>query len=104
MVQLLALKEQTKAREPVEKTSIAAVLRVVRQMMQRDTDVSDRNESFQKQLAEATTDTYERKSKKKSRNYPRRKEEPAPRKPKIETATKKQKQQLKQLENMANAA
>lgn len=104
MVQLLALKEQTKAREPGEKTSIAAVLRIVRQMMQRDTDISDRNESFQKQLAEATTDTYERKSKKKSRNYPRRKEEPAPRKPKIKTATKKHKQQLKQLENLANAA
>ena len=102
MLQLLALKEQTKVREPGEKTSIAAVLRVVRQMMQRDTDLSERNESFQKQLGQAVTDNYERQSKKKSRNYPRRKEEPAPRKPQIKTATKKHKQQLKQIES-ANA-
>ena len=104
MVQLLALKEQTKAREPGEATSIAAVLRIVRQMMERDRDVPHRKDSFQKQLAQATTDNYERKSRKKSRNYPRRKEEPAPGKPVIKTATKKHKQQLKDLESMANAA
>ena len=104
MVQLLALKEQTKAREPGAATSIAVVLRIVQQMMQRDTDVPDRRESFQKQLGQALTDSYERKSKKKSRNYPRRKEEPAPGKPMIKTATKKHKQQLQLVESLANAA
>lgn len=104
MVQLLALKEQTRAREPGEATSIAVVLRIVRQMMQRDTDVPDRNESFRKQLAQAVTDNYKRKSKKKSRNYPRRKEEPATGKPKIKTATKKHKELLKEIESLANAA
>jgi hypothetical protein len=104
MAQLLALKEQTKAREPGEATSIAVVLRIVRQMMQRDTDIPDRNESFQKQLAQALTDNYERKSKKKSRNYPRRKEEPAPGKPMIKTATKQHKLRLKEIKSSANAA
>lgn len=104
MVQLLALKEQAKAREPGEATSIAVVLKIVRQMMQRDADEPGRDESFRKQLAQAVTDTYERKSKKKSRNYPRRKEEPAPSKPIVKTATKEHKQQLKQIESMANSA
>lgn len=104
MVQLLALKEQTKAREPGEATSIAAVLRIVREMMQRDRDEPARNESFQKQLARALTDNYERSSKKKSRNYPRRKEEPAPGKPKIKTANREQKQKLKLIESVAHAA
>jgi len=104
MIQLLALKEQTKAGEPSEATSVAVALRIVRKMMQRDTDIPNRNESFQEQLADAVTDNYERKSKKKSRNYPRRKEEPAPGKPIIKIATKKHKQQLKQIKIAANAA
>lgn len=104
MVQLLALKEQRKARDPGEATSIAVVLRIVRQMMERDRDVPDRNESFQKQLAEAVTDNYARTSKKKSRNFPRRKEEPATAKPNITTATKRHKQTLKELESLTHAA
>ena len=104
MVQLLAHKEQTKACDPEDKTSIAAVLRIVQQMMQRDMDVPPRNESFNKQLAKAVGDTYERKSKKKSRNYPRRKEEPATGKPKMKNATQKHKQRMKQLKSLAHAA
>ena len=72
MIQLLARKEQAKAREPEHSTSIAPVLRIVRQMMQSEAIVPNRNNSFAKQLAQAVTDTYTRKSKKKSRNYPRR--------------------------------
>jgi hypothetical protein len=101
MVQLLALKEQTKAREPGVSTSIAVVLRIVRQMMQRDHDVPDRRESFQRQLGQALTDTYERRSKKKSRNYPRRKEEPATGCPIVKAATRDHKQQLKKIEAVA---
>ena len=62
MLQLLALKEQTKTCEPDEKTSIAHVLRIVRHMMRHDSEVPDRGDSFQKQLGRATTDNYERKS------------------------------------------
>ena len=104
MVQLLARKEQTRACEPGEATSIAAVLRITRHMMQRDTEVPRRSESFQKQLAQAVADNYKRNSKKKSRNYPRRKEEPATGKPKIKSAAKEHKQRLKQIQTFANAA
>ena len=39
MIQLLAHKEQAKAREPAEKTSLATVLCIVRQLMQRSEEV-----------------------------------------------------------------
>ena len=103
MIQLLAHKEQAKAREPAEKTSIAAVLRIVRQMMQRSEEIPTQSDRLAKQLARAVTDRYDRKSKKKSRNFPRRKDEPATGKPKITTATKKQKQRLRNLQNLATA-
>jgi len=103
MVQLLAHKEQADVREPGEKTSVATILRIVRRMMQHDRDVRPGRESFQKQLAAAVTDNYERKSKKKSRNYPRRKEEPATGEPTIRCATKEHKLQMQNI-NMANAA
>jgi hypothetical protein len=70
---LLARKEQIKASDPDKLTSIATVLRIVRQMMQRDTDVPKRTDCFAKKLALAVTDDYERKSKKSSRDYPRQK-------------------------------
>jgi hypothetical protein len=103
MVQLLAHKEQTRVREPNEKTSIAAVLRVIRRIIQHVTHPRPASESLQNQLAEALMDTYQRKSKKKSRNYPRRKEEPATGKPVTLNATLNHKQKLKKM-TYANAA
>ena len=103
MVQLLARKEQAKAREPAEQASIATVLRIVRQMMQRSQEVPRRSNRLAKRLAQAITDSYNRKSKKKSRNFPRRKEEPATGKPVVKTATNEQKQRLRNLPNLAIA-
>lgn len=103
MVQLLAHKEQIRVREPNEKTSIAAVLRVIRRIIQRATDARPPRESLKSQLAEALTDNYERKSKKKSRNYPRRKEEPATGKPVTLNATDKHRQRLEKMA-LASAA
>jgi hypothetical protein len=104
MLRLLALKEQVAAGEPPEKTSIAAVLRIIRSIMHKPSEVPPRGESLRKQLEGAVIDTYERHGKKQSRNYPRRKEEPAPGKPKINTATKKHKEALRELESLAQAA
>lgn len=104
MIQLLARKEQAKAREPADKTSIAAVLRIVRHMMQRSEEVPTTGDRLAKQLAQAVTDTYDRKSKKKSRNFPRRKEEPSTGKPIITAATKKQKERLSKLQSLTVAA
>jgi len=96
MIQLLARKEQIKARDPDKLTSIATVLRIVRQMMQRDTTVPKRTECFAKKLAQAVTDDYDRKSKKASRNYPRQKDQKGIAKPTIMVATKEHKKRLKQ--------
>lgn len=95
MIQLLAHKEQVKARDPDKLTSIAAVLRIVRQMMQRDAAVPKRAECFTKKLAQAVTDDYKRKSEKTSRDYPRQKKQKVIGKPVIMVATKEQKKRLK---------
>jgi len=95
ILQLLAYKEQTSLREPTEKTSIAAILRIIRQMMRHAMEPRPAKESLARQLADALVDTYKRTSKKKSRNYPRRKEEPATGKPIILPATQEHKEKLK---------
>jgi hypothetical protein len=104
MLQLLAFKEQTAAGEPADHTSIAAVLRIIRSMMRSECRVPPRRQSLSKRLAAAQTDDYERHSKKKSRNYPRRKEEPSAGKPIINTAAKRHKEKLRQLESTAQVA
>ena len=76
MLQLLAMKEQTRAGEPADKTSIAAVLRIIRSMMAGRSEKRPASASLGKRLQNATTDSYQRHGKKQSRNYPRRKEEP----------------------------
>ncbi len=76
MLQLLATKEQTRAGEPADKTSIAAVLRIIRSMIADPSEARPPGASLQNRLRNATTDSYQRQSKKRSRNYPRRKEEP----------------------------
>ena len=101
MIQLLAHKEQAQARDPDRQTSIATVLRIVRHMMHRDTAVPKRTECFTKQLAQAVTDNYQRKSKKESRDYPRQKEQKGIAKPNIVVATKTDKNRLKRFLEMA---
>jgi hypothetical protein len=101
MVQLLAYQEQTAADEPPPKTSIATVLRIVRALMY-NLELSDL--SLSQQLRNATTDTYERTSKKKSRNYPRRKEEPHAGPPVVLLATNDQREKLRQMQKLGYAA
>jgi len=91
MLQLLAMKEQTRAGEPSDKTSIAAVLRIIRSMMAGRSEKRPASASLGKRLEKATTDSYQRRSKKQSRNYPRRKEEPCTGPPIVLTATARQK-------------
>jgi hypothetical protein len=104
MMQLLARKEQVKARDPDRQTSLATVLRVVRRMMQRDELVPERTERFPKQLARAVTDDYERTNDKTSRDYPRQKPPKPIKKPNIVRATKEHKRRLKQNLSQAIAA
>jgi hypothetical protein len=90
MLQLLAVKEQTQAGEPAAKTSIAAVLKIIRSMMAAYSEPRAPSASLGNRLRNATTDTYQRRSKKRSRNYPRRKEEPSAGPPIIVAATAQQ--------------
>jgi hypothetical protein len=97
MLQLLAVKEQTRAGEPADKTSIALVLRIVRSMMAAAEETRASTESLGARLRNATTDSYQRSSKKKSRNYPRRKEEPSAGPPIILEATAEQRHRARKL-------
>jgi hypothetical protein len=96
MLQLLAMREQTLAGEPADKTSIAAVLRIIRSMIADPSETRPPSESLENRLRDATTDSYERTSKKKSRNYPRRKEEPCTGPPIILTATEAQRERARE--------
>jgi hypothetical protein len=97
MLQLLATKEQTRAGEPADKTSIAAVLRIIRSMMAGRSENRPASASLGKQLQNATTDSYRRHGKKRSRNYPRRKEEPCTGAPIILTATAEQRERARKI-------
>jgi Transposase DDE domain len=90
MLQLLAMKEQAPAGEPADKTSIAAVLRIIRSMIADPSEIRPPSASLPSRLRGATTDSYQRRSKKRSRNYPRRKQEPWTGPPIILTATEEQ--------------
>ena len=99
MLQLLALKEQTQAEKPPPKTSIAAVLQIVRSMIAEQSEPQAAGASLQQRLSGATTDSYQRHTKKKSRNYPRRKEEPNAGAPIITLAGEEHLAALRQLED-----
>lgn len=104
MIQLLAVRERTPLGDPDEQTSVATAIHIVQHMMNHySTNRSDKD-SLSVQLSEATTDTYQRKSKKKSRNYPRRKEEPSTGKPIVQAATRAHKQKLRVIQELATAS
>lgn len=104
MAQLLALREQTNRIEPKAQTSVALVLRILRDILHCPNEIPARGESFRSRTANALTDTYERQSKKKSRNYPRRKEEPRTGPPKVERATPEQRKLAKAILTSSHAA
>jgi hypothetical protein len=104
IIQLLSLKERTELAEPEATTSVAAAIRIIRNMVIHSDHLRTPAQSLQKQLANATTDTYQRKSKKKSRNYPRRKEEPSAGKPKMRIATKEDRHKLKHVNPLHTTA
>ena len=103
MIQLLAIKERTRFGDPDDHTSVATAIRIIRNMMHNHSATRPNNRSLPVRLAEATTDDYERHSKKKSRNYPRRKEEPSAGKPKVRVASQSHKQKLRQLQHLGIA-
>lgn len=104
MLQLLAMKEQTQAGEPAAKTSIAAVLRIIRSMIADPSEPRLASASLPSRMRSATTDSYQRHAKKKSRNYPRRKEEPCTGPPIILSATTEQRDRAREVLSRQRAA
>jgi len=88
IAQLFAWKEQKDIPNLEAKPSIAKVLQILRQILRRPDIVSLRGQGMKAQLSRAVTDTYRRTSKKKSRNYPRKKTEPRAGTPKVILASK----------------
>ena len=104
MIQLLALKERTKFGDPDEQTSVATAIRIIHNMMNNHSTVRRNQDSLSARLTEAVTDDYERHSKKKSRNYPRRKEEPSAGKPIVKAASATHKHKLRLIQHLATAS
>lgn len=104
VIQLFAVKDRIQIGDPNEQTSVAAALRIFRGIIRDPSAVPAIGASLQQQLASAVTDNYDRKSKKKSRNFPRRKEEPATGKPKIKLATSAQRRKARRLLELVHAA
>lgn len=104
VMQLLAHRDQVDVLEPDRKTSIAVVIGVIQRILRRPDTVARHGDSLRSQLSRALTDGYQRTEVKKSRNYPRRKEEPWAGPPKIERATAEQKRLDRRIRSLSNAA
>ena len=104
IMQLLSHREQTDVLEPDRKTSIAVVIGIIQRILRRPDTVARCGDSFRSQLSSAITDGYQRTGTKKSRNYPRRKEEPRASPPKVARATAEQKRLDKEIASLSNAA
>ncbi len=93
---LYALAEAHRSGTPPRQLSIAQTLRAFRRMLRDYRHPSKRGQRLCNRLRNAVIDTYERKNKT-SRNYPRKKQESPPGKPRIMDASKHQIKQAKQL-------
>jgi DDE family transposase len=89
VLQLLARKERQGREEPGIRTSVAAVLRIIRAALTEHDRPRAACDALPHRLAGATIDTYRRHTQKKSRNYPRRKCEPSAGAPHITEAQEK---------------
>lgn len=104
IMQLISHRDQAGVLEPDRKTSIAVVIRIIQRILRRPDTVPKCGDSFRSQLSRAITDGYQRPGSKKSRNYPRRKEEPRTSPPRVERATAEQKRLDQKIASLFNAA
>ena len=104
IAQLFAWKEQKDIPNLEAKPSIAKILQIVRQILRRPDVVSLRGQGMQAQLSRAVTDTYKRTSKKKSRNYPKKKTEPRTGAPNVIIASKEIQEKIETIQINQTAA
>jgi len=80
------------------------VLRILEDTIPRPDLVSVRGQSMGSRLSNARTDTFKRKKPKKSRIYPRRKQEPRTGPPKFVLATNNHRKLYNDIKSLQNAA
>jgi len=95
IIHLFAVKEQISIGEPPSHTSAALAIQVVRWILFLWCEVPEDGADFNSQLQNAVIDTYERRSQKRSRYRPNKKDKPTVGKPIIKTATSEHKRKLK---------
>ena len=104
MIHLFAVKEQVSVGEPPSQTSAAMAIQVVRSILFLWCEVPKKGTDLWTRLQNAVLDTYERRSSKRARYRPNKKDTPSAGKPKLEVASEKKKQQLKRYrQHLANA-
>ena len=101
MIQLLALKEQSRLEIPPEQSSVGEALRAIQYAMRHWYEVDDGANSLSAQLGDATKDEYERVSKKAARYQANYKDKPTAGKPVVRNATSKQRRNYNELKNAA---
>lgn len=102
MLGLLTVQRLVRQRVNPERWSVAESLRVVRRVMGRRG--GRRAARDLRALAQATTDTYRRRSPKSARNWPHKKTERPPGPPKIRTAARREKQAAQRFREQRHAA
>ena len=105
IIHLFAVKEQVSIGEPPSQTSAALAIHVVRSVLFLWCDIPGKGADLWTQLQHAVIDTYERRSSKRARYRPNKKDAPSAGKPNIVVADKNRKQQLERYRrHLANAA
>lgn len=92
MVQLLAIREQSKLDIPPQNSSVGEALRAIRRAMRHWHEVSPKTESLTAQLMDAVKDDYQRTTNKAARYQAGYKDKPSAGKPTIRKATAAQRQ------------
>ncbi len=92
MLQLLAIREQTRINIPPDRSSVAQALGAIRFAIDQRQYTTDDGSTLSTQLRKALKDDYHRNSSKKGRYYPDAKDKPSKSPPRIVNASRRQKQ------------
>jgi hypothetical protein len=97
LVQLFAIREQSRLEEPPENMSVALALKAIRHAMEQWNEPANGATKLNLQLKAATLDSYKRSSDKRARYQPSFKDKPSATKPIIQNATAIQKRNYTEL-------
>ena len=101
MIQLLAIREQTKIDIPPERSSVSEAIKAIRSAIDSWRETQCNSTNLRAKLRTATKDEYHRTSSRKARYQPSSKEKPSATKPILVDATAKQRSRYQTLLNAA---